>query len=313
MGQKIATRDAYGKAILKLAEANQNVVVLNADLSSATKTTDFGAKYPDRAFNMGIAEQNMIGFAVGLSTAGLIPFAGTFAVFAAGRDYDQIRQSVAYSRTNVKIVATHGGITVGADGATHQAIEDIALMRALPNMTVIVPADAVETEKALTAMTEYNGPVYLRLGREPSPVIMSAAHHFQIGKAVEVRAGKDLTFIAAGLMVSMALEAAEILESKSVKVGVVDMHTIKPLDGEAIIAAATTGRIITAEEHSLIGGLGSAVDEFLIQNKLNQRVRVVNIGIDDQFGQTGSAQQLLEAYQLTPQRLVDEAIRLMKE
>jgi transketolase len=313
MGQKIATRDAYGKAILKLAEANQNVVVLNADLSSATKTTDFGDKYPDRAFNMGIAEQNMIGFAVGLSTTGLIPFAGTFAVFAAGRDYDQIRQSVAYSKANVKIVATHGGITVGADGATHQAIEDIALMRALPNLTVIVPADAVETEKALASITEYEGPVYLRLGREPSPVIMSEAEQFQIGKAVEVRAGKDLTFITAGLMVSMALEAAEILESQSVKAGVVDMHTIKPLDGDAITAAAKTGRIITAEEHSLIGGLGGAVDEFLIQNRLNRQVRVVNVGIDDQFGQTGSAQQLLEAYQLTPQRLVDEAIRLMKE
>ncbi len=312
MTSKIATRDAYGKAILKMAEVNEKVVVLNADLASATKTTDFNKKFPDQAFNMGIAEQNMIGFAVGLTTADLIPFAGTFAVFAAGRDYDQIRQSVAYPKINVKIVATHGGITVGEDGATHQAIEDIALMRALPNMTVIVPADAIETEKAVAAITEYDGPVYLRLGREPSPVIMADNYQFKIGKAVEVRKGNDLTFIVTGLMVSMAMEAAQILEDKSIHAGVLNVHTIKPLDGDAIREVAKTGRIITAEEHSVIGGLGGAVDEFLMQSKLNRQVQVVNVGIEDCFGQTGSAQKLLEAYNLTPMRLVDEALQMMK-
>ena len=312
MTRMLATREAYGRGLVKLAEKYKDFVVLDADLSAATKTGEFARKYPDRAFNLGIAEQNMMGFAVGLANTGLVPFAGTFAVFAAGRAYDQIRQSIAYPHSNVKIVATHGGLTVGEDGATHQAIEDIAMMRALPNMVVIVPADAVETEKALEAALNYQGPVYLRLGREKMPVIMPENYYFEIGKAVVLKSGQDLTIIAAGIMVAKALEAAKKLKELSIDAGVINCHTIKPLDQETILREVEkTGRVITAEEHSVIGGLGSAVNDLLVREGQNKGIRVVNVGIEDEFGQTGKADELLQLYKLTTERLVKEGQKLM--
>lgn len=308
---RIATREAFGNALVKLADSYPDFVVLDADLSAATKTTDFARKYAKRAFNLGIAEQNMMGFAAGLSTIGFIPFACTFAVFAAGRAFDQIRQSIAYPRANVKIAATHAGLTVGEDGATHQAVEDIALMRALPNMTVVIPSDAVETEKAVEAAIRYRGPVYLRLGREQLPVIMQDDYQFEIGKAVMLKEGKDVTFIVNGLLVAYALRAVEILQNKGIDAGVLNVHTVKPLDDETILKTVEkTPGLITAEEHSVIGGLGGAVDEMLIREGLNKRVKVINIGIEDKFGQTGTAEQLLKAYDLTVERLVDEAVIL---
>lgn len=312
MTTMVATREAYGNGLLKLAEKYKDFVVLDADLSAATKTGEFAQKYPDRAYNLGIAEQNMMGFAVGLANTGLIPFAGTFAVFAAERAYDQIRQSIAYPKSNVKIVATHGGLTVGEDGATHQAIEDIAMMRALPDMVVIVPSDAVETEKALEAALKYEGPVYLRLGREKMPIIMSEDYNFEIGKAVVLKSGKDLTIIAAGVMVAKALAAAEKLKESSIDVGVINLHTIKPLDKKIILQEVEkTGRVITAEEHSVIGGLGSAVNDLIVREKINNEIRVTNVGIEDEFGQTGSADELLKLYDLTTDRLVTEGQKLM--
>ncbi len=313
MKAMVATREAYGNGLLKLAKKYKDFVVLDADLSAATKTAEFAKKYSDRAFNFGIAEQNMMGFAVGLSNAGWVPFAGTFAVFAAGRAYDQIRQSIAYPKSNVKVVGTHGGLTVGEDGATHQSVEDIAIMRALPNMVVIVPSDAIETEKALEAALKYDGPVYLRLGREKTPVIMSGDYSFKIGKAVILKSGKDVTIIATGIMVAKALKAAERLAELSIDVGVVNVHTIKPLDKDTILQEiAKTGRIITAEEHSVIGGLGSAVNDLVVTERFINQIKVTNVGIGDKFGQTGTAEQLLVKYNLTIERLIEEAKNQIK-
>jgi len=298
MGKKIATREAYGEALLQLGRENPDVVVLDADLAKSTKTFDFGKNFPERFFDMGVAEQNMIGTAAGLAAAGKIPFCSSFAIFASGRAFEQVRNSVAYSALNVKIGASHAGITVGEDGGSHQSVEDIAIMRALPNMTVFVPADAVETAGAVRAAAAINGPVYIRLGRSGVPVLHDESFKFNPGKAVVLREGTDATVIATGIMVAAALEAAEHLEKKGIKIRILDMHTIKPLDVEAVIKAAReTGALVTAEEHSIIGGLGGAVAEVIVEN---YPVPLKRVGIPDRFGESGSPAELLEKYGLTP-------------
>ena len=302
MAKKIATREAYGKALAKLGETNDKIVVLDADLSKSTKTSEFLSKFPERFFNMGIAEQNLMGVSAGLAASGKIPFASTFAVFASGRAFEVIRNSICYPKLNVKICATHAGITVGEDGASHQAIEDMAIMRSLPNMTVISPSDGVSTEKLINAVADYYGPVYVRLGRLGVPVIYDESKEFEIGKAVEIHSGDDLTAIATGLMVGEALEAARELKEKGISVRVIDMHTIKPLDNEAVLKAAKeTKFIITAEEHNVIGGLGSAVSEFLSEN---YPAKVIKIGMKDSFGESGSPAELMEKYGLTSTEIV---------
>ena len=310
--KKRATREAYGQALLKLAEKYENFIVMDADLSAATKTNGFVDKYPERSCNVGIAEQNMVGVAAGMSTTGLIPLAGTFSIFATGRAYDQIRQSVAYPNLNVKIIGTHGGLTVGPDGATHQPVEDISLMRSMPNMRVIVPADAIETEKAIEAVIKEPGPFFVRLGREAVPEIMDKDYTFEIGKAVTLREGKDVTIISTGIMTAKAIEAIEALEAKGIDAEIINIHTIKPIDSEAILAsAAKTKRVITAEEHSVIGGLGDAVNSILLNSDIHGELKVKNVGIEDCFGQTGSADELLDYYELTSERIVKEAIALL--
>jgi transketolase len=310
MSKKIATREAYGEALLQLGRENLNVVVLDADLSKSTKTYDFGKHFPERFFNMGIAEQNMMGTAAGLAASGKIAFASTFAVFAAGRAFEQIRNSIAYPRLNVKIGASHAGITVGEDGGSHQAVEDIAIMRAIPNMTVFVPADAVETNAAVRAAAAIDGPVYIRLGRLGVPVIHGDAFEFKPGRAVSLREGRDLTLVATGIMVAAALEAAEQLAAEGIEAAVLDVHTIKPLDEEAVIRAAkSTGAIVTAEEHSIIGGLGSAVAEVLAENC---QVPLKRVGIKDSFGESGKPAELLEKYGLTAKHLIGAAKEVLK-
>ncbi|WP_320122214.1 transketolase family protein [uncultured Sphaerochaeta sp.] len=310
---KRATREAYGQALLKLAGKYPNFVVLDADLSAATKTNGFVAAYPERSLNVGIAEQNMVGVAAGISTTGLIPLAGTFSIFATGRAYDQVRQSVAYSNLNVKIIGTHGGLTVGPDGATHQPVEDISMMRSMPNMTVIVPADAIETEKAIEAVIKTPGPFFVRLGREAVPEIMPEDYSFEIGKAVTMREGKDITIITTGVMTAKAVEAIEALEAKGIDAEIINIHTIKPIDKEAIIkSVAKTGKVITAEEHSIYGGLGDMVNHVILSNSFDKVVQVENIGIEDTFGQTGSADELLQYYELTSERIVKEAVGLLQ-
>jgi transketolase len=288
----IATRDAYGKALVELGKTKPNVVVLDADLSASTKTINFAKLFPERFFDMGIAEQDMIGTAAGLAAAGKIAFASTFAVFGSGRAWDQIRMTAAYTRLNVKVVVTHAGITVGEDGASHQANEDIAIMRALPNMTVIVPSDSIETEKTIMAAAEFYGPMYIRLGRSKVPVINDQpGYEFKIGKGVILHEGKDATVIACGLMVSAALEAAAKLATEGIKIRVVNMHTIKPIDKALIVRCATeTGAIVTAEEHSIIGGLGGAVAEIVVEN---QPVPMARIGMRDVFGESGKPEELI--------------------
>ena len=313
MSKKIATREAYGKALVQLGADNEKVVVLDADLSKSTKTADFGAVYPERFVNIGIAEQNLIGTSAGLAAAGKIPFASTFAVFATGRAFEQIRNSVAYTKLNVKIAATHAGITVGEDGGSHQSVEDIAIMRCLPNMTVYVPADAAETMGAVKAAAEAEGPVYIRLGRSAVPSIHDENFRFVPGKAVEMRKGGDVTIIATGIMVYMALEAADTLASEGIEARVISMHTIKPLDAEAVISSAKeTGALVTAEEHSIIGGLGSAVCEVVSEN---HPVPVKRVGVQDVFGESGKPDDLLVKYGLTSQSIINatrEAVRLKK-
>lgn len=295
--QKIATREAYGKALVKFGEKYPDLVVLDADLAKSTKTADFAKVFPERFFDVGIAEQNLMATAAGLAAAGKIPFASTFAVFAAGRAYDQVRNSIAYSRLPVKIGATHAGITVGEDGGSHQMIEDIAMMRTLPNMTVIVPADAVETEQAVGAAIEHDGPVYLRLGRLGVPAINGEDYRFTLGKAVQLHEGRDAAIIATGVMVAEALAAARILAEKGREVAVLNVHTIKPLDVDAIVAAArAAGAVVTAEEHSIIGGLGSAVAEVLGENC---PVPLQRVGMLDRFGESGTPVALMEKFGLT--------------
>ena len=300
MGEKKATRAVYGEMLVELAEKYPELVVLDADLSSATMTKSFAKAYPDRFLDMGIAEANMIGVAAGLSTCGKKPFANSFAMFTAGRAYEQVRNSVAYPGLNVKCVGSHGGISVGEDGATHQCLEDLALMSAIPGMTVVNPCDGNEMRQAVLALIEYNGPAYLRLGRMAVETVTDTidGYKFELGKAAMLRDGKDVTIAATGLMVQRALAAAELLSGEGVSARVLDFHTIKPLDGEALLAAAKeTGCIVTTEEHSIMGGLGSAVAGFIGEHC---PVPVVRHGVNDEFGRSGKAEQVLEAYGLTP-------------
>ena len=313
MAEKIATREAYGKALAELGE-KYDFVVLDADLSAATKTGVFKKKYPERFFNCGIAEGNMVSVAAGLAAAGKIPFVSSFAMFAAGRAFEQVRNSVGYPHLNVKIGATHAGITVGEDGATHQCNEDIALMRTIPGMTVINPADAVEARAAVEAAIQHVGPVYMRFGRYAVPVINDTPDYkFEIGKGVTMTDGSDVTIVATGLMVSMALEAAETLKAEGINARVINIHTIKPLDTELILKAAKeTGVIVTAEEHSIIGGLGSAVADAVCEGC---PVPVLRLGVNDTFGRSGTVPALLEMYGLTPANIVakvKEALALKK-
>jgi len=306
-----ATREAYGETLLELGRRRKDIVVLDADLSGSTKTGKFAKEFPDRFFNMGIAEQDMIGTAAGLSLTGKVPFASTFAVFETGRAWDQIRLTVCYSNTNVKLVATHGGITVGEDGASHQALEDIALMRALPNMTVIVPADAAETSSVINAIADYKGPVYVRLGRSNVPYVMPEDYKFQIGKAHVFNIGKDASIIAAGIMVNIAKQAAELLRKEGIDTGVINMSTIKPLDENVLLSAAKQSKvIITAEEHSIIGGLGGAVCEFLSERC---PVPVRRIGINDSFGCSGNANALLKLHGLTAENIAETVRAALKK
>lgn len=300
MGEKKATRAVYGEMLVELAEKYPELVVLDADLSSATMTKSFAKAYPDRFLDMGIAEANMIGVAAGLSTCGKKPFANSFAMFTAGRAYEQVRNSVAYPHLNVKCVGSHGGLSVGEDGATHQCLEDLALMSAIPGMTVVNPCDGNEMRQAVMALIEYNGPAYLRLGRMAVETVTDTidGYKFELGKAAMLRDGKDVTIAATGLMVQRALAAAELLAGEGVSARVLDFHTIKPLDGEALLAAAKeTGCIVTTEEHSIMGGLGSAVAGFIGEHC---PVPVVRHGVNDEFGRSGKAEQVLEAYGLTP-------------
>lgn len=303
----VATRDAYGEALLELGKKRNEVVVLDADLSGSTKTGNFAKAFPERFFNMGVSEQDLIGTASGISLTDKLPYASTFAIFETGRAWEQIRQTVCYSNLNVKLVATHSGITVGEDGASHQAIEDIALMRVLPNMTVIVPADGIETRQVIEAIADYYGPVYVRLGRSKVPVVMPDDYRFSIGKAYTFHSGKDANIIAAGIMVSVALEVVEMLKKEGIDAGVINMATVKPLDTDAVIQAAKASRlIVTAEEHSIIGGLGGAVCEFLSEN---YPVPVKRIGIKDTFGCSGSPDELMKLYGLT----AEDIVRTIKE
>jgi transketolase len=307
---KIATRDAYGDALVNLGKKRNDVVVLDADLSGSTKTGKFAKAFPERFFNIGIAEQDMVGTAAGLSIAGKLPFASTFAVFATGRAWEQVRQSVCYPNLNVKIVASHAGITVGEDGGSHQSVEDIALMRVLPHMTVIVPADGPETLQAIEAVAEHKGPCYVRVGRNKVPTLFGEDYKFKIGKAHVFSAGKDAAIIATGLMVAEALKARDILKSEGVEAGVINMSTIKPIDADAIIAAAKQcGAIVTAEEHSIIGGLGGAVAEVLAESA---PVPLVRIGVKDTFGTSGDQEGLLKHYGMSANDIATAVKAVMK-
>lgn len=310
MSKMMATREGYGKALIELGKEKENVVVLDADLSKSTKTAGFGDAYPERFFNVGVAEQNLIGLAAGLSTTGKIPFASSFAMFASGRAFEIIRNSVGYPKLNVKICATHSGLTVGEDGASHQALEDIACMRTIPNMTVIVPSDGMEAMAAVKEIAEYQGPVYLRLGRSGVPVINDHSdYRFEIGKGITLKEGGDITIIATGLMVHEALKAAKSLEERGIEARVLNLHTIKPIDKELIIKAAEeTGAVITAEEHNIIGGLGSAVAEVLSENV---PVPLKRIGVEDTFGESGKPQELLEKYGLTHDAIFKASIEML--
>lgn len=301
-GKEMATRDAYGITLVMLGKKNPDIVVLDADLSASTKTSVFAKSFPERFFNMGISEQDMMGTAAGLALTGKIPFASTFAIFASGRAWEQVRQTVCYSNANVKIVATHGGITVGEDGATHQAVEDIALMRVIPGMTVIVPADAYETAQCIVTVAEYLGPVYIRLGRAKVPSVMPRDYRFQIGKAYIFKIGRDVNIIANGIMVSEALKASEILNKEGIDTGVANFSSVKPLDEEALLKIAKSSKlIVTAEEHSIIGGLGSAIGEFVSEV---YPIPIKRIGVRDMFGCSGSWKELLEFYGLTYYNIV---------
>lgn len=304
MDKKIATRQSYGEKLVELGGKNENIVVLDADLSTATKTNLFAKKFPDRFINVGIAEQNMIGMAAGLSTFGKIPFASTFAVFAAGRAYDQIRNSVAYPNLNVKICATHAGITVGEDGATHQMIEDISMMRTMPNMKVMCTSDDIQTKWAIEEISKIQGPVYLRLCRLATPIIYHEKQPFEFGKGIQIGDGTDGTVIATGVTVSEAIKAKELLEVQGIHIRVVDIHTIKPIDKELIInCAKETKKIVTIEDHSVIGGLGSAVCEVLSEH---YPTKVERLGIEDTFGCSGKATELLHYFKIDAETIVEK-------
>ena len=304
---KKATRQSYGEALLELGKENKNIVVFDADLSTATKTNIFAKEFPERFYDMGIAEQNMISTAAGMSTCGKIPYASTFAVFAAGRAYDQIRNSVCYPKLNVKICATHAGVTVGEDGATHQMIEDISLMRTLPNMTVLSTSDDVQTKWAVKEISKINGPVYLRLSRLATPIIYGENQKFEIGKAVQIGEGTDATIFATGVTVSEAIRAQEILENKGIKVRVVDIHTVKPIDKDMVIKCAKeTKKLISVEDHTVIGGLGSAISEVLTEE---YPVELVRMGINDTFGKSGKAIELMQYFGITAENIVEKVVK----
>ena len=308
--EKKSTRVAYGEALVKLGKVNKDVVVLEADLSKSTMTAYFKKEFPERHINVGIAEADMIGTAAGIATTGKIPFASTFAHFAAGRAFDQVRNSVAYPHLNVKICPTHAGVSLGEDGGSHQSVEDVALMRAIPGMVVLSPADAVETEKMVFAVAEYEGPVYVRLGRLNIPVLFDENYKFEIGKAATLREGNDVAILATGLMVSEALEAAKLLEEKGVKARVVNVSTIKPLDTETVLKAAKECKfIVTSEEHSVIGGLGSAVSEYLSEV---HPAKVVKHGIQDVFGQSADGETMLTNYGLRAKDIVETVLNNLK-
>ena len=303
--KKVATRDAYGKALAALGAEHENLVVLDADLANATKTQTFQKAFPDRHFDCGIAEANMICGAAGMSTTGLVPFASSFAMFASGRAFEQVRNSIGYPHLNVKIGATHGGISVGEDGASHQCCEDFALMRSIPGMTVICPADGVEAEAAVKAAYEMDGPVYLRFGRLAIPVFHEEGFHFQIGKGEVLRDGTDVAIIANGLLVYEAIQAGEALAEMGINAMVINMATVKPLDEELVLSAAKKcGKVITCEEHSVIGGLGEAVCS-LLSEKLPTPVR--RIGVNDEFGHSGPAAALLKQFGLSAEHIVEVA------
>lgn len=302
---KTATRDAYGKALVELGEKNPNILVLDADLAAATKTGAFKKAFPERFFDTGIAEGNMMGVAAGLATTGYTVFASSFAMFSAGRAFEQVRNTIAYPHLNVKIGATHAGISVGEDGASHQCCEDIALMRSIPGMVILNPADDIEARAAVLAAAEHDGPVYMRFGRLAVPRIFDENYKFEIGKAVTLKEGSDVTIIATGLMVNEAIEASKILEAEGVSVELINMHTIKPLDKEAVIKAAKkTGCIVTAEEHNVIGGLGDAVCDAVCEE---YPVPVVKLGVEDTFGKSGPAVELLHIFGLDAENIVKKA------
>ncbi len=310
IGEKVATRDAYGKALVELGKQNPQVVVLDADLSCSTKTINFAQAFPERFFNMGVAEQDLMGTAAGLALAGKTVFASSFAMFATGRAFEIVRNSIVYPHLNVKICASHSGLTVGEDGASHQTVADIAIMRALPGMTVIVPCDGVETRQVVFKVAEYNGPVYVRLGRAAFPNIFEDGHRFEIGKGNLLREGKDLAIVACGIMVGHSLQAAELLAKEGIQATVVNLSTIKPLDTALLERVAkATGKILTVEEHNVLGGMGSAVAEFLAENL---PVRVKRYGVMDEFGQSGPAMELLKHYHLMPEDIAGEARKLLR-
>ena len=310
MPEKLSLREQYGKTLAELGKDDRNIVVLDADLAGSTKTSIFGKEFPDRFFNMGVSEQDMMSTAAGLASGGKTAFASTFAIFATGRAWEQVRQSICYPKLNVKVVSTHGGITVGPDGPSHHATEDIAVMRAIPNQTVIVPVDAYETAAAVKWAASYKGPVYIRLTREKFPVIFDESKSFEAGKSDSLRKGSDATIIACGLMTHMALEAASLLEKEGISVGVINMSSIKPIDKEAVIAAAReSGAIVTAEEHNVVGGLGGAVAEVTAENA---PVPVVKIGVQDMFATSGDADGLLKTCGLTTKDIMSAVKRAME-
>lgn len=314
MTEMIATRQAYGDTLVELGEKNKDIVVLDADLSKSTTTAKFGKKYPDRFFNMGVAEANMMNTAAGLATCGKIPFVSSFSIFATGRAWEQIRNTICYSGLNVKIVATHSGVSVGPDGASHQCIEDLSLMRTIPTMTVIEPCDAVETRKAILAAVDYKGPVYIRLGRAAVPVITKKEDPYTIGKANILRMGDDVAIVACGALVVNSLTAADMLLKEGIKATVVNMHTVKPIDQELLVKVAKqVNALVTAEQHVLDGGLGSAVASIVARN---YPVPIEMVGIDNRFGQSGEPDILFKEYHLLPEDIVfaaKQAIRRKKK
>jgi transketolase len=306
---KIATRDAYGEALVEVGKEHPEVAVLDADLSCSTKTIKFAKVFPERFFNMGVAEQDLMGTAAGFALAGKIPFASSFAMFATGRAFEIVRNSIVYPHLPVKICATHAGLTVGEDGASHQTIADIAIMRVLPGMTVIVPADARETKQVIHQIVGYDGPVYVRLSRAAFPVFLPEDYQFEIGKGRVLREGKGMTLIGCGLMVYHCMKAAEILEQKGIQATVVNLSTIKPLDGPLLDQLASSSQcLMTVEEHSVLGGLGSAVAEYV---SAHHPIRVHRYGVMDEFGQSGPAMELLKHYRLMPEDIANEAIKLL--
>ena len=305
--EKIATRESYGKTLVELGKENEKIVVLDADLAGATKTSLFAKEYPNRFFDMGIAEANMLSTAAGLATCGKIPYASTFAVFAAGRGYDQIRNSICYPKLNVKICATHAGITVGEDGATHQMLEDISLMRTLPNMTVLSPSDDIQTKWMIREISKMDGPVYVRLARLATSIIYEENQKFEMGKAIQIGEGTDGTVFATGVTVAEAMKAQEELKTQGIDIRVVDVHTIKPIDQEMIIKCAKeTKKLVSVEDHSIIGGLGSAISEVLTEE---YPAKLERMGMKDIFGKSGKAEELMEYFGLTSKAIVEKFLR----